>query len=107
MNQPVVSNHTNQQQKADYKGWTQLAGEPQDMIGQLCRWLRERSLLPARRFQPHPEPRQEALFFSLVKERLASGQVSEHFVRRAVAARDVRPVVFERIAACGDCKPLA
>ncbi len=103
MNQPVVCNHTKQQQRADYKRWIQLADEPQDMIGELCRWLRERSLLPARRFQPHPDPRQEAFFFSLVKECLASGQVSEHFVRRAVAARDVRPVVFWRIAACGDC----
>ena len=94
MNQPVVCIHTNQQQRADYKRWIQLADEPQDMIGELCRWLRERSLLPARRFQPHPDPRKAAFVFSLDKECLAPGQVSEDFVRHAAAARDVRPVVF-------------
>ncbi|HMO46362.1 MAG TPA: hypothetical protein PKB14_10055 [Rubrivivax sp.] len=79
----------------------------QGPMGRARRWLRERGVLPARRFQPHPDPRQEAFFFSLVKECLATGQVSEDFVRRAVAARDVRPDVFERIAASGDWKPLA
>jgi len=79
----------------------------QGPTGRARRWLREHGWLPAKRFQPHPDPRQEAFFFSLVKECLASGQVSEDFVRRAVAAHDVRPDVFERIAACGDWKPLA
>jgi hypothetical protein len=102
MNQPVVFIHANQQQVADYRRWIQLADEPQDISGALCRWWRERRLLPARRFQPHPDPRQEA-FFSLAKECLAPDHVSEDFVRRAVAARDVQPVLFGRVAACGDC----
>ena len=71
------------------------------------RWLRDRGLLRAKRFQPHPDPRQEAFFFSLVKECLASGELSEDVVRRAVAAGDVRPDVFDRIAACGDWKQAA
>ena len=81
------------------------AGE--EHFRQLRRWLRDRGWLPARRYQPHPDPRQEAFFFGLVKECLAAGLVSEDFVRRAVAAHDVRPDVFERIAASGDWKPLA
>jgi hypothetical protein len=76
----------------------------QGASGRMRRWLRDRGLLPSRRFQPHPDPRQEAFFFSLVKECLQSGEVSEDFVRRAVAARDVRPDVFERLAAVGDRK---
>ena len=79
----------------------------QGPTGRLRRWLRDRGWLPARRYQPHPDPRQEAFFFGLVKECLAAGLVSEDFVRRAVAAHDVRPDVFERIAASGDWKPLA
>jgi hypothetical protein len=74
----------------------------QGLAGRMRRWLRERSLLPAKRYLPHPDPRQEAFFFVLVKECLASGALSEDFVRRAVAASDVRPDVFERIAAAGE-----
>jgi hypothetical protein len=67
--------------------------------GQLRRWLRDRGWLRAKRYQPHPDPRQEAFFFSLLKECLDTGVVSEDFVRRAVAAGDVRPDVFDRLAA--------
>ena len=67
--------------------------------GQLRRWLRDRGWLHAKRYQPHPDPRQEAFFFSLLKECLATGVVSEDFVRQAVAAGDVRPDVFDRLAA--------
>jgi hypothetical protein len=79
----------------------------QSPSGRLRRWWRQRGVLPARRLQLHPEARQAAFFFSLIKECLATGQVSEDFVRRAVAAQDVRPDVFERIAASGDWRPLA
>jgi hypothetical protein len=75
--------------------------------GKLRRWLRDHGWLPAKRFQPHPDPRQESFFFSLLKECLDLGLVSEDFVRRAVAAGDVRPDVIDRIAASGDHRPLA
>jgi hypothetical protein len=71
----------------------------QGPAGQLRHWLRDRGWLPAKRFQPHPDARQEALFFSLLKECLDAGLVSEDFVRKAVAAGDVRPDVFNRLAA--------
>ncbi len=73
----------------------------QGASGQLRRWLRDRGWLRAKRYQPHPDPRQEAFFFSLLKECLVTGAVSEDFVRRAVAAGDVRPDVFDRLAAIG------
>jgi hypothetical protein len=75
--------------------------------GKLRRWLRDHGWLPAKRFQPHPDPRQESFFFSLLKECLDLGLVSEDFVRRAVAVGDVRPDVIDRIAAAGDHRPLA
>jgi hypothetical protein len=67
--------------------------------GQLRHWLRKRGWLPAKRFQPHPDARQEALFFSLLKECLDAGLVSKDFVRGAVAAGNVRRDVFDRLAA--------
>ena len=76
--------------------------------GRMRRWLRERGLLGAgRRYQAHPDPQQEAFFFSLLKECLENGEISDDFVRRAVAAGDVRPDVFERLAAAERREPLA
>ncbi len=49
----------------------------QGPTGRLRRWLREGGWLPARRFQPHPDPRQEAFFFSLVKD-AAKGRLRLH-----------------------------
>ena len=79
----------------------------QGASGRLRRWLRDRGLLPARRFQPHPDPRQERFFFALVKDCLDRGVVDEAFVRRAVAAGDVRPDVFDCLAAAADDKVAA
>jgi hypothetical protein len=71
----------------------------QSAAGRARRWLRARGWLPAgRRFQRHPDARQEAFFFSLVDECLRSGELSEHDVRRAVAAGDVRPDVFDLLS---------
>jgi hypothetical protein len=78
----------------------------QGPVGHMKRWLRERGLLGAhRRFQRHPDPRQEAFFFTLLRECLDNGEVTEAFVRRAVAAGDVRPDVFELLAAPGQPHP--
>jgi len=76
----------------------------QGPLGRLRRWLRDRGWLPAKRFRPHPDPRQEAFFFSLLKECLDSGLVGEDFVRKAVATGDVRPDVFSCLARPGDWK---
>ncbi|HET6598480.1 MAG TPA: hypothetical protein VFG60_00845 [Burkholderiaceae bacterium] len=70
--------------------------------GKLRRWLRDRGLLGAqRRYQPHPDPNQEHFFFELLKDGLEQGVVSEAFLRHAIARRDVRPDVFERLAGVG------
>jgi hypothetical protein len=71
----------------------------QGASGRLRRWLRDRGWLSQRRYQPHPDARQEAFFFSLLDDGLRSGAITEDMVRRAVAASDVRPDVFECIAA--------
>jgi hypothetical protein len=71
----------------------------QGASGRARRWLRERGWLPARRFQPHPDPKQERFFFALLKDSLDHGALTEDFLRRAIAAGDVRPDVFERLAA--------
>lgn len=74
----------------------------QSLGGRLRRWLRERGLLGARRrFQPHPDPRQERFFFDLLKECLENGVVDEAFLRRSVQARDVRPDALDLLAGLG------
>ena len=67
--------------------------------GQLRRWLRERGWLRAKRFQPHPDPRQEELFFALLQQCLDNGDVGEHELRRSITAGDLRPDAFARLAA--------
>lgn len=70
--------------------------------GGLKRWLRERGLLAVRRYQCHPDPRQEAFFFALLKEALDSGALDPHVLHRSVQDRHVRPDVYETLAAVGD-----
>ena len=47
------------------------------------------------RYQPHPDPRQEELFFGLLKECLESGHVSEELVRDEMRKNHVRHDAFE------------
>ena len=41
-------------------------------------------------YEPHPDPNQERLFFSLLAECLAQGIVTEELVRREMSANHVR-----------------
>ena len=79
----------------------------QGPAGQMRRWLREHHMLPAKRFQPHPDPRQEALFFSLLQECLDEKSVSEDALRQAVAAGHVRPDAFALLAAAAQRQRVA
>lgn len=72
----------------------------QGPAGRLRRWLRERGLIGGgRRYQPHPDPRQETFFFSLLQECLDCGKLSKEAVQNAVATGDVRLDVFDCLAA--------
>jgi hypothetical protein len=46
-------------------------------------------------YQPHPDPRQEALFFGLLRECVEKGIVSEAFIREEMASNHVRHDAFE------------
>lgn len=75
----------------------------QGLGGRMRRWLRERGLVGAgRRYQPHPDPRQEAFFFHLLKECLDSGEVTVPYLQQAIRNHDLRPDAFERLAKLGD-----
>lgn len=50
---------------------------------------------PSVRFEPHPDPRQERLFFALLRECLEEGAITEGMVREAVEERCMRPDVFD------------
>jgi hypothetical protein len=47
------------------------------------------------RYQRHPDPAQEQLFFGLLKECLATGRVSEDMIRREMLRNHVRHDAFE------------
>jgi hypothetical protein len=44
--------------------------------------------------RPHPDPRQERLFFSLLAECLANGEITEEFLRDAIRRGHMRPDAF-------------
>jgi hypothetical protein len=69
--------------------------------GRLREWLRARGLLAAKRYLPHPDPAQEALFFDLMRATLEDGDVDDATVRRDIAARYLRADTFECLAARG------
>ncbi|GAB5450889.1 MAG: hypothetical protein Hals2KO_12170 [Halioglobus sp.] len=46
------------------------------------------------RYQPHPDPKQEALFFGLLKECLQAGHVTEDLVRQEMEKNHVRQDAF-------------
>ena len=79
----------------------------QGPAGRLRRWLRQRGLLPAKRYRPHPDPRQEELFFSLLQDCLDDKSVSEHDLRRSIASHDVRPDAFALLAAAAQRQRVA
>ncbi|MDH6108111.1 hypothetical protein P3T36_007048 [Kitasatospora sp. MAP12-15] len=49
--------------------------------------------------RPHPDQRQESLFFELLRSALECGDISAEFVEAEIRARRVRPDVFELVRA--------
>ena len=50
------------------------------------------------RYKRHPDPRQETLFWALLRESLTSGAVSEEFLKEEMARGHLRHDALERIA---------
>ena len=48
---------------------------------------------------PHPDPRQERLFFSLLAECLSSGAITQEFLREEIVRKHVRPDAFDLLRA--------
>lgn len=61
------------------------------------RFVKDGLGLPAapERYKPHPDPRQEAFFFGLLRECVENGTVTEDFIRAEMAADHVRHDAFE------------
>jgi hypothetical protein len=53
---------------------------------------------PIVRYQPHPDPRQERLFFALLKECLEQGSVTAKFLRKAMRRNYLRKDAFAFLA---------
>ena len=51
------------------------------------------------KYRRHPDPRQEALFWALLRESLDDGGVSEPLLREEMARGHLRPDAFEHLAA--------
>lgn len=52
------------------------------------------------RYQPHPDPRQERLFFTLLRECLDAGSITPRLLRRAMRKNDLRRDAFALLARC-------
>ena len=70
-----------------------------------ARWFGEYGLLGS--YRKHPDPRQQQLFFGLLKECLACGHVSENLVREEMAANHVRHDAFEVLDRTPELKRMA
>ncbi|PWE34152.1 hypothetical protein DDZ14_00060 [Maritimibacter sp. 55A14] len=61
------------------------------------RWLPGAGVRLPGRYKPHPDPRQEALFFSYLAECLDAGEVSEKDLRAEMSANHIRHDALERV----------
>jgi len=63
------------------------------------RWVRcvlnGEKYFPSGVYLPHPDKRQERLFFTLVREAIASGAIKEEDLQREITMKNIRPDAFE------------
>jgi hypothetical protein len=66
-------------------------------------WLRggEGVYGPGGKYQPHPDPNQETLLLTLIRECLEKGVIDEPFLKREIRSRHVRGDIFEKIRTVG------
>lgn len=75
----------------DFRVNTPLFGiVPQSLVRGVRRVLKHDAV-----YQPHPDPQQENLFFTLLRECIEAGAISEAQLRSEIAQRHVRPDVLE------------
>jgi hypothetical protein len=75
---------------ADYHQHAPRWPEPLESLPRVARRAISRDRSPAIRYQPHPDPRQERLFFRMLRECLEEGTVTRWFLRRAIRRRYLR-----------------
>lgn len=66
---------------------------------ELARYARDRLHYRGKTYEPHPDPRQEQLFFTHLRQSLEDGVISEAEVRDAIAQRHIRQDALERARA--------
>ena len=64
----------------------------------MSRFLPENGIRLWGKYKSHPDPRQEAFFFGLVKECLANGMLTEAQLKKEMAANHVRHDALEVVA---------
>jgi hypothetical protein len=64
----------------------------------VSRFLPENGIRLWGKYKPHPDPRQEAFFFGLVKECLANGMLTEAQLKKEMADKHVRQDALEVVA---------
>jgi hypothetical protein len=95
--------HTTKRRTQPWKTGLPIDHRPREKFGMFppLRWLMQarRALLGEYallgRYQRHPDPAQEQLFFGLLKECLATGRVTEDMVRHEMLHNHVRHDTFE------------
>jgi len=69
---------------ADYHEHAPRWPAPLEMLRRAARKMASRGRDRTIRYEPHPDPRQERLFFTLLKECLDNGSITRGFLRRAM-----------------------
>jgi hypothetical protein len=79
---------------ADYHQHAPQGAAPVRVLKQLVRRLFSRNMERVVLYRAHPDPRQEQLFFALLKECLDAGTITTRFLRTAIRRRHLRKDAF-------------
>jgi hypothetical protein len=79
---------------ADYYEYAPRDAAWLESLKRAARWRASNTQKPTVRYQPHPDPRQEQLFFSLLKECLEQGGITTRFLRKAIRKNYLRKDAF-------------
>lgn len=80
---------------ADYHEHAIRAAAPLKALRRLVRRLISKDRAETVRYRPHPDPRQERLFFTFLKECLDEGTITKRFLRKAIRQNHLRKDAFD------------
>jgi hypothetical protein len=83
---------------ADYHEYAPRDAAWLESLKRAAHWRASKRQEPKVRFKPHPDPRQEQLFFTLLRECLEQGSITTGLLRKAIRKSHLRKDTFALLA---------